>query len=387
MNRWRRTAGTVAVLGAVSLTAAACGSSTDASPAGSTGSSTSSGAASGASTPGGQAAADFLAKYLDNPTTIGVTAPLKAKPATGKSVVYLKTPGAVAERIDGAQGAAAKAVGWSYSTVDTGATPATAVAAFEAAIAKNPSAIIFAGYPAAVFTKQIQQAKTSGIAVISNATGDGPTDGVLADLGGAEQEDLYGKLTAAYFIVNSGGKGKAAVFNLGIFPILTAFSNSFEAAVKEWCPDCSTEVVNQQLAAVGTKTPTNVVAYLQRSPDVKWAVFGNGDLSQGVSAAMKTARLDGVNIIGEVPTQANLAHLPSGEEKAWSGYPVDILGYRTIDTLARYFEGSDVAASATVPLPLQLITTDNVAKIVTDNGYYTAVDGFQQQFTKLWNVG
>ena len=381
-SKWIRSAGAIAVLSAVSLMAAACGSSSGESPPASTGTGT-----SGATTPGVKAAAEFLAENLDNPTSIGLTTPLENKPADGKSVVYLKTPGAVAERIDSAQGAAAEAAGWSYSTVDTGATPATAVAAFDAAIAKDPDAIIFAGYPAAVFTKQIRQAKSEGIAVISNATADGPTDGVLADLGGLAQQELYGRLTAAYFVVNSGGSGRAAIFNLNIFPVLTAFGTSFQAAVEEWCPDCSTESVNQQLADVGTKTPANVVAYLQSNPDTTWAIFGNGDLSQGVSAAVKTARMDGINIIGEVPTQANLAHLESGEEKAWSGYPVDILGWRTIDALARHFEGSDVSESVAVPLPLQLITPDNVDEIVTDDGYYTAVDGYEEQFTDLWNLG
>ena len=151
-------------------------------------------------------------------------------------MIYLKSPQPVAQRSADSLAAAAKVLGWTYSDVDQGATPASAVAAFEAALAKKPSAILFAGYPAVVFTKQIQEAKAQGVTVISDATGDGPVDGVIADLGGATQEDLYGKLVAAYFVVNSGAKGKAAVFNINAFPILTIFVSSLRTRSRSGAP-------------------------------------------------------------------------------------------------------------------------------------------------------
>lgn len=336
--------------------------------------------------PGAQAAREYLQQYTNNPTSIGLDMPLAARPATNKSMIYLLTPPAVSQRSDAAFKNAAKVLGWTYSSVDAGATPATAVSAFEAAIAKKPDAIMFAGYPAAVFAKQIQEAKAAGITVISNATGDKPVDGVLADLGGERDEKLYGKLVAAYFVANAGDRGKAAVFSLSALPILTIFSESFVESVKEWCPTCEVEVVDQQLTDLGSKTPANVVSHLQRNPDTKWAVFANGDLAQGVAPAIKTAGIQGVKIVGEVPTEADLANLKSGSETAWVGYPVDVLSWRMVDILARSFEGSDVAESAAVPLPLQIITKENADSIVTDDGYYTAVDGFEDQFAKLWGV-
>lgn len=373
MNRWKRIVGPGAAICAMIVLVACGGSSATGTNSGST-----------ATTPGMKAASDYLAQYVDNPNSIGITTALSAKPPTGKSVIYLKTPPAVSQRSDAAQAAAAKVLGWQYGSVDAGATPASAISAFEAAISRHPDAIIFAGYPAVVFTKQIQEAKAAGIAVISDATGDKAVDGVLADLGGAAQEALYGRLVAAYFVVNSGGKGKAGIFNISAFPILTLFSDNFKAAVKEWCPDCTTDDQDQQLTDLGTKTPSNVVTYFQRNPQSKWGVFGNGDLAQGVAPALKTAGLSGINIIGEVPTQANLADLKTGTEQAWAGYPVDILSWRMMDLLARHFLGDDLAGPAGIPLPLQLITSKNVSQTVQDNGYYIAVDGYQQQFNKLW---
>lgn len=337
-------------------------------------------------TEGAKQAAEYLKDYSANPTSIVLDEPLPARPPTGKSVITLTVPLPVAKRLSDAEEAAAKELGWTYSSISAGATPASAVSAFEAALSRRPDAIAFSGYPASLFSHQIKKAKAAGIAVVSNATGDGPVDGVIADVRGTEEAKLYGRRAAAYFVVHSGAKGKAAVFNINAYPILTAFVDGFQEAVRQWCPDCTTEVLNQQLTDPGTKTPNNVVSYLQRHPDVKWVVFGNGDISQGVSSALRAAGLTGINIMGEVPTEANLANLAAKTEAAWVADPVDILGWRVMDILARHFVGADVTKAAKVLLPGQVITADNVADIVVDKGFYVGVDGYQGQFAKLWKT-
>ena len=371
----KRVGWTTAMVATAVVTLAACGAGSE--EVADTGETTS---------PGITAAKDFLAAHTDNPTSIGLDEPLSATPPTGKSVVYLRLPFPVAARASDANAAAAKALGWDYTAIDVGATPATAVSAFEAAIAKKPDAIVFAGYPESFFTKQIKKANDAGIVVASNTTGDGEKPGVIADLG-LKDEELFGQLSAAYFVANAGTKGKVAVFTLSAQPILTAFTDSFVAAVKEWCPSCTTEVVNQQVTDVGTKTPANVVSYLQRNPSVKWTAFANGDLAGGVGAAIKTAGIKDVTIFGEVPTEANLENVKAGTEGAWVGYPVDILGWRQMDVLARQFVGDDLTEAIETPLPGQVIDHDNASAVAADDGgYYIAVDGYADQFTSLWKL-
>ncbi len=382
-RRLHRPVGTTALLAALALTATAC--SSDADGAGGSGSNSGASVAAAAD-PGVKAAQAHLDEHLANPKSIGLDTPLPSKPETGKSVINLKVPIGLATRIDEAQKAAATSLGWDYSNVDAGFTPASAASAFEAAIAKKPDAIIFGGFPAAVFTKQIAQAKAAGVAVVSGGTGDPAVDGVLADIAGASQQQLYGKLSAAYFVSKAGPASEAAAFNFKGFPISDLFTNSFVASVKEFCPTCKTEIVQQQLSDIGTKIPANAVGFFQRKPDVKWAVFASGDMATGVVPALKTAGVQGVNIIGITPAEANLAALKSGTETAWVGYPLDILGWRLMDTLARVFTNADAAAAAKVTLPLQMVTQDNVGSAVTDNGYYTGVDGYQNQFKSLWKV-
>jgi ribose transport system substrate-binding protein len=384
-GRAARAGAAMALLSAIALVISGCSSS------GSKSSSTSGAPTGGQTTPadpGVQAATAYLSNYTSNPTSIGALTPLSAKPAAGKNVIYLAPPIPTGARLSQALGAACKALGWNYSQIGVGATPATAASAFDAAIAQKPDAIIFAGLPAAVFTKQIAEAKAAGIAVVSAATGDGPVDGVLADLGGSSLSAVYGKVVAAYFVEKSQGKGKALLVTISAYPILTAFVDSFQSAVREWCPACSVNVLQQQVTDVGTRTPTNVVGNLQRDRSIKWVVISNGDLTQGLSPALKQAGLRGIQTIGEVPEPANLANIKAGTELAWAGYPIDILGWRIVDTIARHIGGADVAAAEAVQTPVQMVTPDNANSVVLGTeGFYVGVNGYQQQFVKLWKVG
>ncbi|MFF0148721.1 sugar ABC transporter substrate-binding protein [Amycolatopsis sulphurea] len=366
------TTGLVLALG---LTAAACGSSAG-------------GSGTQVDQAGLQAAKDYLAQNTRNPTSIGMPE-LPARPPAGKKFIMLQvSPMAIAQRVANGMKAASGALDWNFTTINAGGTPAEAVRAFEAALAQNPDVICPCGTASSmVFKDQIAEAKRRGITVVQNVVADGPIDGVLANVAGAPQQELYGKLVAAEFIVGSAGTGKAAVFNLNSFPILEAFTKAFEAAVKQWCPACSVDYNNQQLSDVGTKTPANVVAYLQRHPDVKWTVFGNGDLALGVSTAVKTSGLQGVNIIGESPSKANLEAVKSGTETAWAGYPVEMMAWRTVDAVARHFAGAHVDEGVSIPLPGQIITKDTVAGLAVENGEYVAVTGYQNQFRHAWKVG
>ncbi|WEH12974.1 substrate-binding domain-containing protein [Streptomyces sp. VNUA24] len=364
-------------LAATSLTACSSDSS----------SATTSTETNGPATAGQKEAAEYLAKYSANPTSVGDLKTLPERPPTGKSIINLQASTAIAQRAAAAQKAAARLLGWSFDSIATGPTPASAAAAFDAAIARHPDAILFAGFPAAVFAKQIAEAKAAGIDVVSTATGDGKTDGVLGSVLGAPQMKLYGKLLAAYFVTESGGKGKAGVFSIQAFPILAPFVTAFQSWVKEWCPGCETSVVNQQVTDQGTKTPANVVGFLQRNPDVKWLMFGTGDLAQGVPAALATAGLKDIHIAGTSPGPADLVNVKAGTESAWVGNMVDIANWRLLDVLARNYVKTDTEAAAAALLPLQVITSANVEEVADDaSGYYIGVAGYQDQFKKLWRV-
>lgn len=392
--KWKRIGATLSALAALALFLTACGSSsstTSESSAPSEGSSTTAAeTGSKSADPGLKEAEAYLEEFSENPTTIGLP-PMAKKPAAGKTIIsLLVTPQPVALRVSNAQAAAAKALGWNYSTVNAGSTQASAVSAFEAALAKHPDAICNCGFPPAFFTKQIAQAKSEGIAVVENTTEDPPippNDAIVANIGGSQQEATYGELVAAYFVVHSEGEGKAVVINIQSFPILAAFTTSFEKAVEKWCSGCSVDLQDQELTDVGTQTPQNVASYLQTHSDVKWVVFGNGDLTQGVGPALTTAGLSGINILGEAPDAVNLEALKAGTETAWAGYPTNMLGWSTMDALARYFNGEDNKKAAETPLPGQILTEENIGEAVLDDeGNYQGIEDYPEQYEQLWNL-
>ncbi|GAA1003727.1 hypothetical protein Aple_004610 [Acrocarpospora pleiomorpha] len=373
----------VAFLATAGLLISACSSS-----GGSPGATKSGENGTAAGNPGLKEAADYIAANARNPTSIGVSDLEEAPPKGKKVIMLLVTPQPIAARVATGMREGSAALGWDFSTINAGSSPADAIKAFEAALQKTPDAICICGTAdSTVFTSQIAEAKSKGVTVIQNVGAEGPVDGVLANVAGSDQIVLYAKLVAAYFITESDGKGRAGLFNINAFPILKAFTGAFIAAVKTWCPGCTVDDQNQQLADVGTKTPANVVAYFQRNPQAKWAVFGNGDTALGVSTALKTAGISGINIIGESPSAPNLEALKTGDERAWAGYPVEMMGWRTIDALARHYAGDDVAAAVAVPLPGQMITKANVNTIAIEEGQYVAVAGFRDQFKKAWHVG
>ena len=331
-------------------------------------------------------AAAFVAKYTANPTTIEFDVPLPSKPQEGISVIELSGVVPANLREAAAEGEAAKALGWQFSTIDVGSTATTAISAFEAAIAKKPNAIVYSGYPASQFAAQIKAAADAGIAVISASTDDAAGNGLTAVMFGNDQLATYGKLSSAYFAANASPGSRAAIFSVSAFPVLQGFTDGFNEGVKEWCSSCSTEVVDQQVSDLGTQVPGNVVSYLQRNPDVKWIAFSNGNFAQGVTAALKAAGITGVNIIGQGGDASNLANLANGSEASWVGYPLAISAWRIIDVLARHFEGADLSDATGVSLPTQILVQSNIAGAVVDNGFYDGVTGYQDQFKKLWHV-
>jgi ribose transport system substrate-binding protein len=93
-----------------------------------------------------------------------------------------------------------------------------------------------------------------------------------------------------------------------------------------------------------------------------------------------------VNIVGQDAPNSSLEGIRAGTEAAWVGYPLDVLGWRVIDILARHFEGEDLSSPMSVLLPSQILDDTNVDSAVFDDGFYVGVADYEQQFKSLWLV-
>ena len=379
-----------AVIAATSaLAIAACSSSgSTSSSSSSSSSSTSSASAAASSGSGGAniaAAKAYEAQFLNSPTSIGISTPLKSKPATGKLIVGLDSGLGSAVVLAKYWAQAAAALGWKYKDLNSGGTPASQQAAMESAIQLNPAGIVTSGIPNSTLTTQLALAASKGIWVNSSADTSSPS-GAMFDTSIANPAQLaqWGKMVAAYVVVQSNGKAVIQDFSLPVFPILLDFDTAFVAAIKVWCPACKVTQVPQTAAAIGTTTPQAVVSAVTRAPSTNWLVFDLGDLATGVPAALSAAGLHGLSIGGLTADTPNIAGLKNGTENVWTAYSLPIVAYRQMDSMARKFEGMPTLIAA---LPTQLMTQQNVNSLVVDSqGNYVGVANFSSQFLTLWHV-
>jgi ribose transport system substrate-binding protein len=327
-------------------------------------------------------------QYEAAPTNLVLETPLSKAPDAGKYVISIETPQPISSAKNDAIQQAADLLGWRYQRILMGTDAEAAPKAMDQAIALKPDAIHFSGTPVSMLKKQIATAEAAGIAVIADSVGDEPIPGLIStSLDGTAQVQEWGKMVASQVVADSEGDANVAVITITDYPILNVFTDAFTAQMKALCPDCKVELVNQQVTDLGTKTPQSVVSTLQRDPNINYVVFSFGDLVLGVDAALRGAGLqDQVTFAGQTPTPDNLKALKDGDNSVWVGFPVQILGWRVLDMLARQFNGDDLAPADAAFLPTQLLNSDNIDSAVLDEdtGYYVGVADYQDQFKALW---
>jgi ribose transport system substrate-binding protein len=379
-------AAVVAVTSALLI--AACSSSSTSSSSTSSSTSSSAGATAGSGSANGAdiaAAKAYQAQFLGSPTSIGISTPLNSKPATGKLLVGLDSGSGSAVVLAKYWAQAAADLGWKYKDLSSGTTPATQQAAMASAIQLNPAGIVTSGIPNSTLTTQLALAASKGIWVNSSAD-TSPVSGAMFDTSIASPAQLaqWGKMVAAYVVVQSNGKAVVQEFTLPIFPILVDFDTAFDAAIKVWCPACKVTTTPQLGSAIGTTTPQAVVSAVTRDPSTNWLIFDLGDLATGVPAALSAAGLHGLSIGGLTADTPNIAGLKNGTENVWTAYSLPIVAYRQVDSMARKFEGMPTLNAA---LPTQLMTPQNVNSLVVDSqGNYVGVANYRSQFLTLWHV-
>ena len=378
----RRTLAAVIAVATSALAIAACSSSgSTSSSSGSTGGASATAAATSA---GLTAATSYEQQWLSTPSSIGITTPLKTKPAAGKLLVGLDSGLGSAKVLAQYWAQAAADIGWKYKDLISGSTPATQQAAMNSAIQLDPAGILTSGIPNSTIQSQLTLAAQKGIWVNSSAD-TSPDSGAMFDTSIANPAQLaeWGKMVAAYVVVQSGGKAVVQDFQLTAFPILLDFDSAFVAAVQQWCPGCKVSTNAVPAASLGTSALTSqVTSVVTRNPSTNWLIFDLGDLEIGVDAALKAAGLTGQHIGGLTADTPNIAGLKAGTENVWTAYSLPIVAYRQVDSMARKFEGMPPLSQN---LPTQLITPQNVGSLVTDSaGNYVGVSDYRTEFKKLW---
>jgi ABC-type sugar transport system substrate-binding protein len=336
-------------------------------------------------------ASAIVAQYLSTPTSIGVDAPLPAKPATGKLIVSLSTNTAQDKELEDAMGEAAKRLGWTLTILPVKGTPESARIAFEKALALKPAGIHIVGTQEDPLSDDFAKAEQLGVPVVCTGCVGDPTSALKdTSILGSAQMDLWGQLLAAFITQQptlDGSDPNIVAVTRPNVPSLAAFMTSFSSNVSTYCPSCT--LVPSELdgtLSTSEELDSAVVDAVNVNILANWLTSDDGaSITSGLGSALDALGLrEQVDIGGNMGTADNIKALADKSQKVWTAYSAAIAGWRVVDSFARIFENVPVVNAT---LPTQLMTQDNVATLVLDEtGNYVGVADYQKQFSALWKV-
>ena len=316
----------------------------------------------------------------------------------GKKVYYVQCSVPVCEEIKGGIEAAAKKLGWTLETTAHKDTPETVAAAFDAAIAAKPDVVLTSGNPREWFATQLKTLEDAKIPVIAWSMPEPyePGQGVSANLLSGDDYYFYGALMADYAATKSAKKNILFV-GLPVFPVLSGVQKGFAEEIAKVCADCKVDTMEVAITDLGTNLPGQIVSKLQANKDLDFVVYAFGGMLFGVPDAIEAAGLlPQAQAISQAGGPMNFGFIAGGKHQvAEVGLASELLGWRAIDVAARVLSGSGPGRS-TPPaeaaieghpdilvngLPLQILEKGSLADATK---LWPGVDGYQDQFAKLW---
>jgi ribose transport system substrate-binding protein len=377
--------GSIVALAAVTMMfgVAACGSESNTTSTADSGG----GGATSEQASGGQAEAQARFKEeTAKPTSVGIDTPLSKAPAPGKTIAIMNCGSPSCTAFAEAGEEAVKAAGWTPRMVNQGTDPQKIGAAWNQVARSDADGVINIGIPRVAVANQLKQLEAKNIPVATAAVADEPGGAIVGVLQGVDPAHEIGATQADAVVADVGDKANVLYHTTPEFPITSEFQKGFIERMGELCPSCKVEKLEISAAGAATgENVTKIVGFLRSHPDVNYVV-GNDGVMVGLPNALKSAGLaDKVRIVGQSsgPTQFAYLKANDGAYKATSYFAPDETAWRAVDILARQFNGDSLEPTKT-PVPYMMLTADNLPSDISQ--YFPIVDGYQDQFKKLWKM-
>jgi ribose transport system substrate-binding protein len=383
----RRFVACLALAALLSLVITACGS---ASSSGTKAKTSTSGSGVSSSTGAGAgivAKAQAAVTAAEAPLTkVSQTVPLPGPPPANKLIVYISTGSSTSAVISAGVHEAANALGWRFAELTSSLTdPAALQAALLNALTRHPDVVAEINSPPSLFgASTIAAYKAANVPIVV-----GETDPVVignpifGTPGGAANEQRVGKMLANWFIADSDGHGKALVAATTFSPVLTAYTNSFNATVASNCPDCKIDVVPVSSAEyAANQLIPKAVAAARANPSYKYMFFDNASYATGIQSALNAAGLTDMKVGGRSVNPSAAAGLRDGSMQVWTGVNYYLVGISLADVGVRQLMNAAGASNDNI-LPVQLLTKSNVGNLTTN--FAQPADSIEQ-YERLWNV-
>jgi ribose transport system substrate-binding protein len=373
----------VAVIAAVALITAGCGSSSSSS------SSTAAASATPAASTSNQGLAEAkaaVAKLEAAPPPIQLPR-LTKRPPTGKTVVLVSCPIPGCKLAESSVIPAAQLLGWHVKVLNAGLTPEAYVAAAEQALQLNPDYIIFTALqPDKTIQTQLNQAQARHIPVASFASSDPPGSGMTATIFGQHTLRALGVGLAQWVTAASNAHANILYLHDPSAATWAQSDATFNATMTKLCSGCHVHQLQISDLQIGQSIPQQVITYLQQNPSTQYIVTAFSAVLTGVPAALKAAGLDKkVRLASATGTPADYALTVANDPSYTILAAEQEGGYRALDVFARLSVGASIATCCTDPaLYEQLLTKVNINSF--NNKQEWGVPNLAQTFANYWHV-
>ncbi len=274
---------------------------------------------------------------------------------------------------------AAKALGWTTSTVATDGTPTSINAAYQTALRDGANAIVTTAALRAEIASVIPALQSKGIVISDCCTTDPVASPFIYNTSTPSQSGAIGKALAAEVVANSKGKANTLYVNIPAFTILSSLASTFKQAYSQYCSTCGFASIDVGLTQLAS-APNLIVSYLRSHPSVNYVALSvANELDTGLPAALSAAGLSNVKIVGQGGGPTDFQYLASGQELALVPFDYYTVDYQMVDALARHFAAVPVQLT---PPPMWLVTKGNLPS--THASLFPDVTSYQSQFLKLW---
>lgn len=378
VNRARAALG---ILVFVALAATACSSGG--------GSSSDNGGASGAATassPGGgnaagvAAARQAIAPYVGHPSPFPATEKLAKLPAPGSKFVFLQCGAPVCATFAQLMPVPAKALGVTFTAVNSGNTATTSQAGAAAALADKPAAVLVGASNPQLYGDYLHKLVSAGSVVAGGGTVGGGPYGVQDAVGGAASVTHAGQLLADWVTVNR-PSANLVFFGTPELTFSAGMQAAFAQTLSQGCPGCKADYQQISIATYGTTAPSQVVSYLQSHPSVNTVVFASMEAATGLAAALKDAHLSPTTL-GFAPTASNLQDIADGGLTAGLALDFNVQVWMQLNLAARLIAHQPTAQS-NLEVDMQFLTKGDLQGMNVSRGW-TGYPDVAQRFVALW---
>lgn len=336
---------------------------------------------------GGGTASGETSELLTQPTELPVTDPVEGDVPADATVAYLYNGIDQSTSFLNGMKAAAAELGWKVREFSYDpANPASFQSAVVSAVESGPDAMVTNSLVQQQLDPVYELTSKAGIPLVA-ATSSAVADENLYPILTTQVNTAHAaNLAARQLVVDAGDKPihVAQVTVPQFADTLGSMSAEVEAVVTDACDECSHALVEVSLTDVlSGQHVGQVVSFLQAHPEVNYLFADAAQISLGLDAQLQQAGLTDIQVYGAIPSQAQLSALKGGAPGAWATFPLEVMGWAMIDTVARAVAGDTTNPWQDATLSY-VVNASNVGAIDVENPVFPA--DYREQFKKLWGL-